>query len=217
MKFAVFKIIGDGQFEPETPERVIEYFTDEFPGSFSVLKAVVNEIYINPDSQNPEAVKVTEINGEQRIMPVQTVFGTPGHDQVYKYDAVTRTEKQLWKSVPVSGISSLWICTIRRRELESRWGLIAGDDAHLKKHLDTLCPAANLCNLHATVLSNEILDENVQLYVRVSQGANFNSTVADKNDLINITTSLDKFFIGNWELVSAGTCTRQTGVTNVPQ
>jgi hypothetical protein len=212
---AVLKILRDGQFEPETPKRVIEYFSNEYSDTFKVLKGEVNEIYINPYTQQPEAIKVTNNNGE-RIIPVKSVFGTPGHDQVFKYNSLKGTEKQLWKSVPVSGISSFWICTIPRKELEKRWQTKEGEDAELISHLTKICPAANLCNLHVTVFDYEIRYENVRLYVRVSQGANFNSTMADKNDLVNIATNLDKFFIGDWTLLSAGTCTRQTGVTNIP-
>jgi len=213
---AVLKISKDGQFEPETSKRVIKYFSDEYPDTFKVLEGEVNEIYTNPLTHEPEAIKVKENHGEIRIVPVKSVFGTPGHDQVFKYDPLNGTEKQLWKSVPVSGISSLWICTIPRKELENRWQINENEDAELISHLTKICPGANLCNLHVTVFDHEIRDENVQLYVRASQGANFNSNVADKNDLVNIATNLDKFFIGDWRLISAGTCTRQTGVTNVP-
>lgn len=213
---AVLKIHGDGQFEPETPKRIADYFSNEYRDTFKIVEAEVKEIYLNPDSQKPEAVKFIELNGDEKTIPVNNVFGSPGHDQVYKYDAVLGAEKQLWKSVPVSGVSSLWLCTIPQKELEKRWNLPEGSEDLLKKHLTKLCASANLCNLHVTIFENEIREDNVQLYVRVSQGANFNSTVADNNDLTNMATNLDQFFIGNWGLISAGTCTRQTNVTNVP-
>lgn len=212
---AVLKILGDGQFEAEAPKRIVDYFSNEYRHSFNILNAEVKEIYLNRDTQKPEAVKIQKLNKNEQIIPVKSVFGSPGHDQVYKINRVFGTKKQLWKSVPVSGVTSLWLCTIPRRELEQRWRL-PEHDGLLKKHLDKLCASANLCNLNVTVIESKIHNDDVHLFVRVSQGANFNSTVANKNDLINMAANLDQFFIGNWELLSAGTCTHQTNTTNVP-
>lgn len=212
---AVLKIYGDGQFEPDTPNRIVDYFKGEHPTTFNALKGEVSEVYINTATNKPEAVKIIGLDGAQ-ILPVKSVYGSPGHDQVYKYDPSTKVEQQLYKSVPVSGISSLWKCTIPRRDLEIRWNLPKWDNKALKRYLDKVCASANLCNLHNTIFDTEIYDDVVHLFARVSQGANFDSNVADKNDLENITTNLDRFFIGDWRLQSVGTCTRQSGVTNAP-
>jgi len=207
----VLKIIGDGSFHPETPQRIINYLQSKFPEQFKPSTATVIALYQDPTSGDFVAAEEKDLNGESRIIPTQNVFGSLGHDQVF------RGKKHLWKEVPVSGVSSFWVCTLDKAELCRRFAIDVNAESQLLEKLKKIVPAANLCNLHVTNLDAETQGSYIKLYVRVSQGANFGSSVAAKNDLINLATNLDLFFIGDWELISAGTCTRKTWVSNVPE
>lgn len=213
---SALKVIGDGKFAPETPLLIQEYLLQEFPHLFSSRMGNLVDIYLNPSTKEPEMIKEASAQGE-KYLPVCSVFGSPGHDQVFEYDSVSKIEKQLWKEVPVSGISSLWMCTIAKKDLSKRWGICDTNKVRFEEQIQKISASANLCNLHVTVLNSDIRNSKVQLFVRVSQGANFNSKVADKNDLLNLATNLNQFFIGYWELISAGTCTRKTSISNVPE
>lgn len=209
-ELSVLKIMGDGKFLPDTSSKIIEYLKRRYPEQFVHREAYVEEILLE---NGP--VAVYERGG--RVTKVSTLFGSPGHSKVVKFDSVKKEWKPLWEEVPVSAVSSLWKCTIDKEELKGRLGDPNMEDQTLLHHSERIVAAANLSNLHVTPWNAVVNDQMVELIVRITQGANFNATVASKNDLLNMRNNLDRYFIGDWELLSVGTCTRKTWISNVPE
>lgn len=217
-KIHVLKIIGDGNFYPETPQRIIEYIKKEFP-NFEFKNAALTQLILNHKDE-PSAVKeIDPQTDKESIIPISTFFCSPGHDEVYQVDPITNTEKKLWTETPVSGVSTLWKCTLNQEEIEQRFGISLCNENALTEISNKLVASANLTNLHITPLSIEISADKKAaiLIIRGTQGANFNATSADPNDLENMIANINTCYIGVWELLSAGSCTRKTGISNVPE
>lgn len=90
------------------------------------------------------------------------------------------------------------------------------DDA-LVDRLKEYIGSANLTNMHVTIWNAVVDDTTVHIICRITQGANFNSEIADANDLHNMAANLKQFWIGQWKLISCGTCVRKTAISNVPE
>ncbi len=213
----VLYIHNDGKFYPHVEDRIKGFLQHNYP-NFICRTAALTTVYVNKETGSPfEVVEVDPSTGEQIHTPTATFFGSLGHSEVHRYDAARKTFKPLWSEVPVSGISSVWRCEIDKSELCERFHAASLSDEELQEHVEGIVAAANLSNLHVTSWDCSIGTETVELIIRASQGANFNSFVAEKSDLKNMAHNLNKFFIGDWTLISAGTCTRKTWVSNVPE
>jgi hypothetical protein len=212
-KLYVLKIFGDGKFYPGTPGRIAQHLLRHFP-NFSVRQAKLSELYVNAENQ-PIAVRESSLEGTQSITPVKSFFGSPGHSDVFHYNPKKAKWHPLWQEVPVSGVSATWRCVVSKKEMQERLGVTSPSE--IRKSFHEIVAAANLSNLHATSWDCEVEGDNVIILVRASQGANFNAMVANKNDLLNMYYNLNHYFIGDWELLSVGTCTRKTWVSNVPE
>lgn len=82
---------------------------------------------------------------------------------------------------------------------------------------DLILPCADMFNLHVKVIDHQFKDDKVILYMRATEGASILSTLTDKMDLVNTAYKLNKYFIGEWELLCAGSCSRRSLVRNVPE
>ncbi len=122
--------------------------------------------------------------------------------------------RKIWNEIPVSGITTLWVCHLSKEELQKRQEV---HPEELRKKVQSFLGVANLCNLHVTVFDCALNTSAVQIFVRATQGANFNRTISDKAGLYNLAENLHRFFCGSWEPISVGTCTRKTGVSNIPE
>ncbi len=211
-KIKALKIYGDGKFFPETPQMLVNYFQSKYPKQFSCKTATVSEIFIDHETRQPLAVKEILPDQQVHIQPIKSFFGSPGHNQVF----IENSSTPLWEEVSVSGVSSLWVCTIDQNELIQRLELQVMNAEAIQVGMRAIVASANLTNLHVTVWDCVVEDGKVQLLVRATQGANFNSEIADKNDLINMMINLERFYCGTWRLISVGTCTRKTGISNTP-
>lgn len=212
----ILKIFGDGKFYPRAPELIIEYLLRNY-SNFLFHKNSIEEIHIDKDTGKPFEIVEKDLSGKYSHTPIATLFGSPGHNNVLLYDMVNKAWKLLWDEVPVSGISSIWKCKIEKKEIFQRLNVNFLTDAELHKHFEDTVACANLSNLHVTSWNCFIKPTTVELLIRASQGANFNSLIANKLDLINMSNNLAQFFIGDWDLISVGTCTRKTWVSNVPE
>lgn len=210
---SVLKIHRDGKFYPETPQRIICYLQENHPNIFSSYVANVAELRLDKISGCPLSILEKLPSGQIQEKAIKSFFGSLGHNRVIKEGCA----KSLWLEVPVSGNSVIWKCTLSIKELQERAQITLQTPQEVLNHVKNLLPAANLSNLHVTSWSGEIEGEMVILYLRASQGANFNSLVAEKKDLRNMWENINTFFIGNWELISAGTCSRKTHISNVPE
>lgn len=211
-RLTAFKVMGDGKFFPETPSRITEYCKRNFPSQFITRSAVVTELHIHKATKRPIYVRERLPNGTLEDIPIRSFFCSPGHNQVHHHS----TQKPLWEEVPVSGVSTIWKWEIDKKEFFERIGRELSD-TELKHHFLELVASANLSNLHVTSWDCEVSQNKIHADIRISQGGNFNSHVAEKNDLLNMKANIEQFFIGNWTPVSIGTCTRKTNVTNVPE
>ncbi len=191
------KVLGDGKFFANVDEKICAYLTKTYP-HFSMRTAAVRELYIDPVSGKPYAVQ----EGSGQVVAVDSFFGSPGHNQLFKEGS----KKPLWEEVPVSGVSSLWVCTIEKSLLQSRLG-----------DIKEFPGAANLTNFHMTIWDVAEDGQNVHILIRATEGANFNSEYADPDDLANMQANIQRFFIGSWKLISAGSCTRKTTIANIPE
>lgn len=213
----VLKILSDGKFYPETPERIISHLSKKY-SNFQAHVGSVTDVYTNAGKVECLAMNV-EIDKLQRkvFCPADYLFGSLGHNQVMMRSSITGKWKSLWPEIPVSGISSVWKCSLTRQELQKRWEIPSLCDQEIRERINAIVPAANLSNLHVTSWDCTIQGDNIVMMVRVSEGANFNSNIAFKNDLLNMSLNLHNYFIGNWELIAAGSCTRKTWATNTPE
>src|ERR1700722_4141498 len=243
----VLRITQDGKFHPDSMQRIILHLQTNYPQHFRTYVAHVKELHLDKVTSCPLSVSEQLSDGQNREVDIQTFFGSLGHNQVFKESDTSFLkhspwlempvfgvgslghhwvlnesissikQKPLWLEIPVSGNSTVWKCTIDKQELLERFGQKSSNEEQFARDIRGLLPSANLCNLHLTTWDGEISETKVTFYARASQGANFNSWVANKNDLRNIWANLDRFFIGDWELISAGTCTRKTHISNVPE
>jgi len=222
----ILKIYDDGKFYPQTIDRITLYLKSVYP-NFKRRLALVDKIFVDTITGKPFRVREEDPTSQkQTCTEVSSVFGSPGHNEVYRLDPVKRKFVQMWNEVPVSGISSVWSCKISLEKLSSRMNptYFSRDDFRntltdneIESGVKNLVAMANLSNLHVTVWDCQIKDRTIELIVRATQGANFNSTVASKSDLWNMRNNLERYFVGDWTLLSVGTCTRKTDVSNVPE
>ena len=117
--------------------------------------------------------------------------------------------------MPVTGVSTLWLATIAKNTLLERFGTM--DDQALVSYIKKLPGSANLTNMHTTIWNACVEGDVVHIVIRATQGANYNSKEADPNDLLNMQENIKRFYIGEWQLITAGSCSRKTTTSNVPQ
>ncbi len=206
------KVLGDGKFFPNTDQKITAHLSKKYPNTFNVRTAAVSELYVDEATNAPFAVKETLPDGTCQTVAVDSFYGSTGHNQVFKKPQ----KKPLWDEVAVTGVSSLWVCSVARSEIVSRFAEPQMSDENIKERLKQFVGGANLTNMHTTIWDVAIENNTVHMIVRITQGANFNSELADPNDLHNITANISRFLIGSWKLVSAGSCTRKTATSNVP-
>ncbi|MGE4574467.1 hypothetical protein [Parachlamydia sp.] len=208
----VLKIPQDGKFYPETPRRIASYLEENYPHIFSTYQANLKALYLE-GSGAPCKVLEESLDRKMRKIAIKSFFGSLGHNQVFKYSSTT----PLWREVPVTGNSVLWECSIDKHELAQRFGQDTISEEKFAELMNGILPAANLSNLHLTMWKGDISDTCVLFYVRASQGAHFNDLVANKDDLENMCRNIEAYCIGKWTMISAGSCSRKTDVSNVPE
>ncbi len=191
------KVYGDGKFYANVDTKIVAYLSKKYP-NFKARTAAISELHIDEETKAPFAVVE---NG--MTYSVDSFFGSLGHNQVFKKGS----KKPLWNEVPVTGVSTLWVCTIP--SALKRYGSL--------EHIKQLVGAANLTNLHTTVWDAVLDGDKAHIVVRATEGANFNSSYADPKDLANMTANINRFFIGSWKLITAGSCTRKTTTSNIPE
>ncbi len=212
----ILKILSDGKFYPETPERIIQYLSKKYP-NFKAVEANVTDIFLSQQGA-AKGIEMSLIgSGEIIRKDIFSLFGSTGHNNVLQKGPLTGKWKPLWHEIPVTGVSAVWKCTLSRQELQERWNQSSISDEEIKLRISKIVPAANLSNLHVTSWDCTVNGDKVVMMIRASEGANFNSTEAFKNDLLNMSNNLDRYFIGEWELISVGSCARKTWSSNVPE
>ena len=146
-KVHVLKILGDGNFYPETPQRIVDYMLDEFP-NFTVRTAKLKELHIDEIGDPASVLEINPQTRKETVLPITSFFCSPGHNEVFKVDPASQTETRLWDEVPVSGVSTLWKCTISVEELEKRFEKNFHKTKDLLKCANKLVASANLSNFH---------------------------------------------------------------------
>lgn len=210
------KVFGDGKFFADVDGKICDFLLKAYANSFFTRRAIVSELYIDETTKEPFAVRERFPDGSGQTVAIDSFFGSTGHSQVFKVDPVRKKKRALWHEVPVTGVSTLWLASIAKSTLLSRLGKELSDEA-LRERLKAFAGLANHTNMHVTIWDAIVAGESVHIIARATQGANFNSTLADPNDLLNMTANLKRFFIGDWKLISAGSCIRKTAISNVPE
>lgn len=208
------KVLGDGKFFSNVDQKITKHLSKKYP-NFSMRKAAVVELYVDETTNEPFAVLEEMPDGARQYVAVESFYGSTGHNQVFKIDSKRIKKKPMWDEVPVTGVSSLWVCTVAKSELLKRFGNMS--DGELVHHVKQLVGAANLTNLHTTVWNACVDNDVVYIAIRATEGANFNSDLADPNDLANMKANIERFFIGSWQIITAGSCVRKTATPNVPE
>ncbi|MBS0656322.1 MAG: hypothetical protein JSR46_11140 [Verrucomicrobia bacterium] len=203
------KVLGDGKFFPNVDQKITSHLSRKYPNTFEERTASVSKVYIDEETNRPFAVEELLPDGSSQTVAVDSFYGSPGHNQVFK----SGSKKPLWDEVPVTGVSTLWVASIAKKELVKRFGT----DEDLVNCLKQFPGSANLTNLHITIWDAVVDGDTVHIVARATQGANFNAIYADPNDLANMTANINRFFIGSWKLITAGSCTRKTTISNVPE
>lgn len=202
------KVFGDGKFFADVDKKIVAYLSQQYPDRFTVRTASVSEVYVD---KTPFAVTEVLPDGSSQKVTVASFYGSTGHNNVLKEGS----KKPLWDEVAVTGVSTIWVCTIAKKTLLERFGTLS--DSALIERVKNLVGAANLTNLHTTIWNAAIEHDMVHIVVRATEGANFNSPNADPRDLANMMTNINRFFIGSWKLITAGSCVRKTTTSNVPE
>lgn len=211
------KVLEDGKFFPNVDRKICAYLSKKYPNSFEMRTAVVSEIAIDEKTNTPFALLEILPDGSRQIVAVDSFYGSCGHNLVFMNDPKKATMKRLWDEVPVSGVSTLWVASIERKVLVERMQMPGVSDSELINQLKCFVGTTNLTNLHMTIWNACVEGETVHIVARATQGANFNSEFADPDDLANMTANINRFFIGSWKLITAGSCTRKTTTSNVPE
>ncbi len=196
------KVFGDGKFFADVDKKIVAYLSKQYPERFTTRTATVTEVHVD---KTPFAVRELLSDRSSQQVAVASFYGSTGHNQVFKKGC----SKPLWDEVAVTGVSTIWVCTIPKKTVVERYKTL--------EHLKNLVGAANLTNLHTTIWNAVEDGEMVHIVVRATEGANFNSPLADPRDLANMRANINRFFIGNWKLITAGSCVRKTTTSNVPE
>jgi len=207
------KVLEDGKFFPQMDQKIAAHLSRKYPQTFHMRQAVVSEVYVDPVTRQPFAVREVLPDKSQSLIAVESFYGSLGHNQVF----TDNSKKPLWDEVAVSGVSTLWVCTVEKESLLHRLGTRDMTDDALIQCIKEFVGAANLTNLHTTVWDACVESDQVHIVIRATEGANFNSEFAHPDDLHNMIANIQRFFIGSWKLVTAGSCTRKTTTSNVPE
>lgn len=207
------KVFGDGKFFANVDHKIVAHLVKKHQNTFHTRIAAVSELYVDNTTNEPFAVCELASDGSSHTVAIDTFFGSPGHNQVFKGDAT----KPLWDEVPVTGVSTLWACSIEKSALLERFGVEEMTDDAVVGRLKQFVGTANLTNLHMTIWNASVENGMVHIIIRATEGANFNSELADPNDLYNMAANIKRFFIGSWQLITAGSCVRKTTTSNVPE
>ncbi|MCE5294054.1 MAG: hypothetical protein LLF94_05515 [Chlamydiales bacterium] len=204
------KVLGDGKFYANVDGKIVAHLSRKYASTFQSRQATVTELYLNYDNK-PCAVREVLQDGTSQIVAVDSFYGSPGHNQVYAEHSKT----PMWPEVPVTGVSTLWLAKLDKKMLLERFGNM--DHQALVTYIKKLPGSANLTNMHTTIWNACVEGDCVHIVVRATQGANYNSLEADPNDLYNMQENIKRFYIGEWQLITAGSCSRKTTTSNVPQ
>jgi hypothetical protein len=207
-KVYALKMPDDGEIHPDIVNNIVEYLTKLYPDRFEIQKNT-SLTKVNFD-KNYKANEITlkGPNGEKSITGISSLIASLGHNSIFE------NQKKLYDVILATGITSDWKVKISKDELKKRI-----KDNNLEQYLKDcrLTPSADMFNLHIKILDHEVNASDVILYARVTQGANMSSSIASKNDLINIASKINRHFVGDWEILSVGSCSRKTTDLNRPQ
>lgn len=217
-KIYAIRMPNDGEVHPNLPEIVIEYLLKKYPNNFEYHVSALSTIYTEDNSTNVKAITEKKDDGTQNSYPVSSLYCSLGHHDVHG----AQSKKRQFYLIPASGVTSDWKVSISKERLLHRVdpelkkkGMTL--EQYLKKGL--LVPSADMYNLHVKFIDYHMDDssDTVTFFMRVTEGANLFSSYSEKRDLINITYKLNKYFVGDWKIITAGTCTRQSSVANRPE
>jgi hypothetical protein len=200
------KMFDDGEVHPDIIETIIEYLHKTYPTTFEYHgNTTLKQVNLN---EKEKPISATEENNTTKMInkySINEFYCSLGHNEVYE------NNKKKYNVIPVAGISSDWSCTVDKEELTKR-----GVD--LDKIKNNIVPSADMFNLHVKIIDYKVTPDNkIKFYCRVTGGANLFHKAGDKDDLVNIVYKLNEFFVGDWEILTVGSCTRKTAISNRPE
>mmetsp|Transcript_1616 Transcript_1616/g.5576 ORF Transcript_1616/g.5576 Transcript_1616/m.5576 type:complete len:583 (+) Transcript_1616:265-2013(+) len=219
MGIHAIRMPNDGEIHTDLPEIVIEYLYKKYPDAFEYHVSALNDVYTDKNSStNVRAISELRKDGSKLSYPVNSLYCSLGHHNIRG----EQTKRRQFYLVSASGVTSDWKVTIPKERLQKRVeSALQKKGLSLEEYLKQghLVPSADMYNLHVKCVDHHFDEnsENITLFMRVTEGANLFSNFSDKRDLINIAYKLNKFFVGDWKILCAGTCTRQTSSVNRPQ
>jgi hypothetical protein len=205
-KMFALKMHKDGEIHPDIVENIIQYLNVKYKSRFEHKIASLSEVSMEKDVTHQIVLKTFE---KEEKRSVGSLYSSLGHNSVYK------AGKKAYHVIPVSGITTDWEVSMSKSDFEKRIKNGQKVETYLKECRVT--PCADMFNLHVKILDHTIQGDKLNFFVRVTEGANVYSDVAEKRDMINIAWKLNEFFVGDWKLITAGSCTRKTGVVNRPE
>lgn len=206
-KIYALKMHKDGEIHPDIFEIMIEYLNKKYPDRFEYKVGQMTQVKLSKDKE-PISISINE-NGKENEFKTKTLFSSLGHNSVFQNGS------KVYNVIPVSGITSDWKVKISKADFMKR----IPKNMKLEEYLEkcNVVPCADMFNLHVKIMDHQFENDDIYFYVRVTEGANVYSTLAEKRDLVNIAYKLDEFFVGDWKILTAGTCSRRTGVINRPE
>eukprot|EP01080_Neovahlkampfia_damariscottae_P011669 gene11669-4905_t len=201
------KMPNDGEVHPDIFNNIIDYLKLEYPKRFS-YKSNTMLTGVNYDKMEKlNQLKLKFKEKEYSVTGMKSLFASLGHHSVLK------DSKRAYNTILATGVTSDWKVTISKDELQKR---LNGKSIETFLKEGGITPSADMFNLHVKMLDHEIHPTEVVLYSRITKGANMSSKFATKNDLVNIAYKMNHYFIGDWEILSVGSCSRKTDIVNRP-
>eukprot|EP00121_Abeoforma_whisleri_P004814 Awhi_evm2s4356 len=212
---------NDSYFMPSIVETIVEYLQVTYPERFIFQgKAKLSNIIIDPKTNNAVAIKEI-VDSREILRPVNSVFTSLGHDQVFNTAADKGSKGAEYKEIMATSSTGDWVQTISKNDLNNR--IPEGMTAKEFLSKANLLPYADKYNIHVTPLSVEENDSDFHLYYRITEGGILTyesqnsakgSNVTCKGDLINSLYKLNRATIGIWRPLTVGSCTRKIDVNN---
>lgn len=204
----------DGRLEPDAFDVIKAYLHASYLDRFWEIEGSVHAVRVDPEADRCQvfydaatAVSAGTTTGSSMkatSLHASRAFLSLGAGNVFA------DGKLLTQNIPVAGWSANFARVISKDEIAALCGGKSVSDYYAQ-----LCGVADYHNLHITPAGyEEHPDGSVTFYTRVTQGGHFNRWVGSEDDLINLFHKLETLTVDLGDMMSLGSCARQTGVSN---
>ena len=227
-KIHAYFMPNDGFYYPNAIEVIIEYLLLTYPERFTYYGDTnLSSILINSNDDEAFAVRVkTRGSNASTTIPVNSVYCSLGHDQVFKDSG-----KRMYKEILATSSTGDWVQHISSEELNS----IKPKGVDIEEFLDNptyILPFADKYNLHVTKIGwrkSKQLKDIYNIFYRITAGAIVEyqandaplhnlgvsgHSFADKRNVINQLYKMNVTQLGIFRPITVGSCSRKIDLLN---